>query len=212
MRHNVSERGQSAMLDFLIDNEFFKLLFKVIPTGIVLVDENGNVQAINPEGSKMFCVGPLKEDKHYRGGDLFRCVNAKKGCGVADACQDCILRTNAMLAINGQNISRQKGKFCVIQDNGIKEFVLQVTASPLMYKQKRLALLIIEDISLITELSGLIPICSSCHNIRDDKGEWISVSRFLQEHSEAELTHDYCPKCAKELLNSRTKFTTVNNL
>ncbi|WP_084577902.1 PAS domain-containing protein [Sporomusa malonica] len=199
------------MLDLLMDNEFFKLLFKVIPTGIVLVDENGNVQAINPEGSKMFCVEPLKDGDHYRGGDLFRCVNAKNGCGVATACQDCILRANAMLAIKGQSVSRQKGKFCVIQDNEVKQFILQVTASPLVYKQNTLALLIIEDISLVTELSGLIPICSSCHSIRDDKGDWVSIAKFLQEHSEAELTHDYCPKCSKELLNSRAKVAVAKN-
>ncbi|MDF2570136.1 MAG: hypothetical protein K0R55_1740 [Sporomusa sp.] len=192
------------MLDLLTDNEFFRLLFKVIPTGIVLVDANGYVKAINPEGSKMFCVDPLESTNCY-GGELFRCVNAKDGCGLASACQECILRTNAMLAIKGQTVSRQKGKFCIIQDNNIKQFILQVTATPLIYNQQSLAILIIEDISLITELSGLIPICSSCHSIRDDKGNWLNIAKFLEDHSEAELTHDYCPKCAKELLDTRTK-------
>lgn len=191
------------MLDLLQDNEFFRLLFKVIPAGIALVNENGYVKAINPEGSKMFCVEPYDDRVDHRGGDLFRCINAKDGCGVASACQTCILRTNAMSAINGQTVSRQKGKFCINNDNDIQQFILQVTASPLVYNQNKMALLIIEDISLVTELSGLIPICSSCHSIRDDKGEWVSLAKYLQEHSEAELTHDYCPKCIKELLNSR---------
>ncbi len=191
------------MLDLLQDNEFFRLLFKVIPAGIVLVNENGYVKAINPEGSKMFCVEPFDDSINHRGGDLFRCINAKDGCGVASACQTCILRTNAMSAINGQTVSRQKGKFCIIKDDDIQQFILQVTASPVVYNQNKMALLIIEDISLVTELSGLIPICSSCHSIRDDKGDWVSLTKYLQEHSEAELTHDYCPKCAKELLNSR---------
>lgn len=191
------------MLELLQDNEFFRLLFKVIPTGIVLVDENGYVQAINPEGSKMFCVEPLDDSIHYRGGELLRCINAKDGCGVASACQTCILRTNAMVAIKGKTVSRQKGKFCTIKDNDIRQFILQVTASPLVYGQLTLALLIIEDISLVTELSGLIPICSSCHRIRDDKGEWVNIGKYLQEHSEAELTHDYCPTCSKELLAIR---------
>jgi len=190
------------MLDLFTDNEFFRLLFKVIPTGIVLVDVNGYVQAINPEGSKMFCAEPPSDGTRYLGGDLFRCVNAKNGCGVAADCQRCILRANAMLAISGQTVSRQKGKFCVVKDNDIKQFILQVTASPLLYKQHTMALLIIEDISLVTELSGLIPICSSCHNIRNDNGDWVNIAKYLQEHSEAELTHDYCPKCSAQLINN----------
>jgi len=191
------------MIDLLMDNEFFRLLFKVIPTGIVIVDENGFINAINPEGSKMFCVEPFNDGTHYRGGDLFRCINAKDGCGSTVACQNCILRTNATLAINRQAVSRQKGKFCVIKDNDIKQFILQVTASPLVYKQLTMALLIIEDISLVTELSGLIPICSSCHSIRNDNGEWVNIAKYLQEHSEAELTHDYCPKCLDSLVELR---------
>ncbi|HWR43897.1 histidine kinase [Sporomusa sp.] len=198
------------MLDLLQDNEFFKLLFKIIPAGIVLADANGYVHAINPEGSRMFCVEPLKDNAYRRGGDLFRCVNAKNGCGSNSNCENCILRANAVLAISGQTVSRQKGKFSVIEDNAIKEFVLQVTAAPLVYKQHTLAILIIEDISLITELSGLIPICSSCHNIRNEKGEWINISKYLQEHSEAEFTHDYCPACSRELLNKRVKVESTH--
>jgi len=193
------------MLDLLTDNEFFRLLFKVIPTGIVLIDQNGYVQAINPEGSRMFCAELPDDGAHYRTGDLFRCVNNKGECGAGVACQACILRNNAKAAINGQTVSRQKGKFCVFKDKDIEQFVLQVTASPLVYKQHTMALIIIEDISLVTELSGLIPICSACHSMRNDNGDWVNIAKYLQEHSEAELTHDYCPSCSEQLLNNRAK-------
>lgn len=48
-------------------------------------------------------------------------------------------------------------------------------------------------------LSGLLPMCSSCKKIRDDKGYWTQIEDFLREHSEAEFTHSYCPACAKKL-------------
>jgi nitrate/TMAO reductase-like tetraheme cytochrome c subunit len=193
------------MLDILEDNEFFKLLFKIIPAGIILADANGYVHAINPEGNRIFCVKPLNDNVLRRGGELLHCINAKNGCGSSANCENCLLRANAMLAINGKTVSRQKGKFAVIKDNEIKEFVFQVTAAPLVYKQYTMSILIIEDISLITELSGLIPICSSCHNIRNEKGEWTNISKYLQEHSEAQFTHDYCPDCSHQLLNKRVK-------
>ena len=54
-------------------------------------------------------------------------------------------------------------------------------------------------ISEIKILSGLLPICSSCKKIRDDKGYWSQIEAYIQEHSEAQFSHSICPKCAKEL-------------
>jgi PAS domain S-box-containing protein len=50
----------------------------------------------------------------------------------------------------------------------------------------------------IKVLSGLIPICSVCKKIRDDKGYWHKVEEYVREHSDAEFTHGYCPECAKK--------------
>jgi PAS domain S-box-containing protein len=51
----------------------------------------------------------------------------------------------------------------------------------------------------IKKLSGLLPICSSCKKIRNDKGYWNLLETYIQDHSEAEFTHSICPDCAKEL-------------
>lgn len=51
----------------------------------------------------------------------------------------------------------------------------------------------------VKTLSGLLPICSSCKNIRDDKGYWNRLEVYLQQHSDATLTHGICPDCARRL-------------
>jgi DNA-binding response OmpR family regulator len=48
-------------------------------------------------------------------------------------------------------------------------------------------------------LSGLLPICSACKKIRDDKGYWSQVENYVEEHSEATFTHGLCPDCLKTL-------------
>ena len=48
-------------------------------------------------------------------------------------------------------------------------------------------------------LSGLLPICSSCKKIRDDKGYWKQIESYIRDHSEAEFTHSMCPICAEKL-------------
>lgn len=49
----------------------------------------------------------------------------------------------------------------------------------------------------IKTLSGLIPICASCKKIRDDKGYWNKLEKYIIEHSDATFTHGICPECMK---------------
>ena len=50
----------------------------------------------------------------------------------------------------------------------------------------------------IKVLRGIIPICSYCKQIRDDKGYWNQLEKFLTENSEAFFSHGICPKCLRE--------------
>lgn len=49
----------------------------------------------------------------------------------------------------------------------------------------------------VKKLSGLLPICSYCHKIRDDKGYWNQIEAYIQEHSEARFSHGICKECAE---------------
>ena len=51
----------------------------------------------------------------------------------------------------------------------------------------------------VKKLSGFLPICSNCKKIRDDKGYWNQIEKYILEHSEAEFTHGICPGCTKKL-------------
>jgi hypothetical protein len=54
------------------------------------------------------------------------------------------------------------------------------------------------SIGEVKKLSGLLPICSHCKKIRDDKGYWNQIEAYVQEHSEAEFSHSICTECAKK--------------
>jgi len=56
-----------------------------------------------------------------------------------------------------------------------------------------------DALAKVKKLSGLIPICSSCKKIRDDKGYWNQLEKYLLEHSDATLSHGLCPECARSL-------------
>jgi len=52
--------------------------------------------------------------------------------------------------------------------------------------------------SEIKTLSGLLPICSHCKKIRDDKGYWNQIEKYIHEHSDAKFSHGICQECAKK--------------
>ncbi len=69
----------------------------------------------------------------------------------------------------------------------------------LLSREKQLNERIQEAMANIKTLSGLIPICSNCKKIRDDKGYWEHLEKYIQTHSEAQFSHGICPDCASKL-------------
>lgn len=55
-----------------------------------------------------------------------------------------------------------------------------------------------DALSDVRTLKGLLPICSHCKKIRDDKGYWNTLESYISEHSEAEFSHGICQECAKK--------------
>jgi hypothetical protein len=53
-------------------------------------------------------------------------------------------------------------------------------------------------ISEIKTLRGILPICSHCKKIRDDKGYWSQIEAYIQDHSDAEFSHGICKECAQK--------------
>jgi len=62
-----------------------------------------------------------------------------------------------------------------------------------------------DALARVKTLRGLVPICSVCKKIRDDKGYWNQIELYLKEYSDAEFTHSYCPDCAERLLRNTDK-------
>lgn len=56
-----------------------------------------------------------------------------------------------------------------------------------------------EALENIKTLKGMLPICSSCKKIRDDKGYWNQIETYIRDHSDAEFSHSLCPVCTKKL-------------
>jgi len=52
----------------------------------------------------------------------------------------------------------------------------------------------------VRQLRGLLPICSYCKKIRDDRNYWQQVDSYLGEHSDVKFSHGCCPDCYQRAL------------
>ena len=50
----------------------------------------------------------------------------------------------------------------------------------------------------IKTLKGILPICSFCKKIRNDKGYWDQLEAYISHHTDAEFSHSICPECVIE--------------
>ena len=50
----------------------------------------------------------------------------------------------------------------------------------------------------IETLRGIVPICSFCKQIRDDKGYWNRVEAYVAKYTDAQFSHSICPDCVRE--------------
>lgn len=78
--------------------------------------------------------------------------------------------------------------------------VKDITERKLAEKEREKLISDLKDaLAKVKQLSGMLPICSSCKKIRDDKGYWTQIESYIHDHSEAEFSHGICPDCAKKL-------------
>lgn len=54
----------------------------------------------------------------------------------------------------------------------------------------------------LEQLSGILPICATCHKIRDEQGAWVRLETYIRDRSEADFTHTVCTTCSTAMFGS----------
>jgi transcriptional regulator with PAS, ATPase and Fis domain len=140
--------------ELLEEDGFLKRLFDSIPCGVLVVDKDRRVQALNNVLEQTFGIS-LAESINKRGGDALRCIHANsdpEGCGFSEECQFCNVRNTALDALEGKQTHRNKANIQLLVDHKLCDLQLLVSAAPLDHDGKRFAIIILED---ITELNNL---------------------------------------------------------
>lgn len=82
----------------------------------------------------------------------------------------------------------------ILQKMGVLNNEMVNLARELQQKNRELQ----EANDTIRTLTGILPICSFCKGIRDDKGYWARLEEFMCQETDVEFSHSVCPDCMKK--------------
>ncbi|MDP1569149.1 MAG: response regulator [Vicinamibacterales bacterium] len=57
-----------------------------------------------------------------------------------------------------------------------------------------------EALRNVQQLQGLLPICSYCKRIRDDRNYWQQVESYITHHADVQFSHSCCPDCYERVV------------
>ncbi len=182
----------------------FKALMDVSPDPIAIYDNKGNTTYINSAFQRTYGFTP---DEVM--GKKIKFVPEDEADKTLDAWQ----RT-----INGEKLYVETRRFtktgecldiqmstAIVKDtmgNHLESIVIHRNITPLKKATQEKEMLISElkeALANLKTLSGLLPICAKCKKIRDDKGYWNNLEKYIEQHSDVMFTHGMCQDCEKEL-------------
>lgn len=184
----------------IIESDLFRAVFDAIPSIALVADHDVRIQAYN-KAAEEFLPSESGAVLKRRTGEVLKCLHSTEvpeGCGHSPSCSECVVRNSVREASQGSNVVRRRAELAIVREEETIEIHALVTASPFPYGTRRLVLLIIEDISEITLFKRMIPICSVCRKVRDDKESWLRIERYFKDTLDVDFSHGYCPECLEK--------------
>ncbi len=182
----------------------YRTLVENIDVGVTIIDPDLNIIFANNTVGKWFD----KSSEEFIGKKCYQEFEKK-----SQPCSNCpglkVLETGQPCEIESEGV-REDGSRFTVRDKafpiygehgkiiGFNEIVEDITERKKAEEERENLLTKLQNaISEIKTLRGILPICSFCKKIRDDKGYWNQVEVYVREHTEVDFTHSLCPECVK---------------
>jgi len=174
----------------------------VLPVAVMVLDGQCRVVRVNQAARDLLAI-----DGEVAGswpGEVLRCVAAfgrTDGCGQSARCLDCVLWQTVQIARQGgETAARREAPLEVVGADGTTHRVFLTSAARadgVLGEASGGVVLVVQDITRLHRLSGLVPICAGCKKVRRPDQGWESVEAFIEASSHALFTHTLCPACAE---------------
>ncbi len=85
-------------------------------------------------------------------------------------------------------------------DAGVDDFLTKPLDFDELWNRLRVAERILRYATQVRQLEELMPICSYCKKVRDDKNYWQQIEGYINERTGSEFSHSICPDCYKRVV------------
>lgn len=106
-------------------------------------------------------------------------------------------------------ITARSGKenYFLANEKGVDDFLTKPLRQDELQTRLRVAGRILGFIRQVSDLKRLLPICSYCKRIRDDKDYWHQIESYIHDHTGADFSHSICPECFEKVVKPQLQET-----
>jgi len=138
--------------NLLLDSSFASTLVNSLPCGLVVVDRNGLVRAVNNISERVLMIS--KQTVIGKGtGNVLGCLHVSdhpKGCGFAECCHYCEVQKLAVKALDTNQNQKVSTHFQLVIDGQVRDLTLFLSAFPFTFDDESFSILMIENLSTIS--------------------------------------------------------------
>jgi hypothetical protein len=176
--------------------EFYLALIGALPVPVFLVDDNNRCNTLSQLDSPQW-------------------KNIKALFPAADNSWDLDMDESDSVMVEAVAAARSKGEKVSVKGSAVSrkhghaandETYIMVHAVPSRIGGKNYVIVIVEDITELETLKGILSICMKCNKIYNSgTREWDRLEKYISNNSGASFSHGLCPVCAdlmKEELES----------
>lgn len=85
-------------------------------------------------------------------------------------------------------------------DAGVDDFLTKPLDISELWMRLRVAQRILRYTTQVRQLEEMMPICSYCKKIRDDRNYWQQLESYIGERTGSDFSHSVCPDCYTRVL------------
>ena len=90
--------------------------------------------------------------------------------------------------------------FRAAMEAGVDDFLSKSSQMDELLLRLRVAERILKYMGQVRQLKQLLPICSYCKKIRDDKDYWHKIESYIHQHTGSDFSHSICPDCYESVM------------
>ncbi len=183
---------------------FYQKVFSQSPVGMSIYDDSG--QCIDANNAVCEIIGATKEQVLAQN---YNHIGSWQKSGLLEKAIEAVtenISTNVKFTLTstfGKDLTAN-ANFLYFTSEGENYLLFTVDdlseVKKIEDEREKLIVELKKALSEIKTLRGILPLCSYCKKIRDDKGYWEQVDVYISKHLSKDISHSICPDCLEKNL------------